>query len=188
MKVAIFLLLATAAIETSHALVTLNRGVSPWTKEWVKSLLNAGNISANMLPDLRAIASTDLHIEIAWGWEMVWFFNGIAKVGANNLQVRMGDIVTNLDDTQIKYFKSLGLDHASVRLASQELLDINKTTTVIIPDAMLSIYHASHSHLHIADIAEFGIEQFDDSTNSWNVITGRDVVKQTLELRDLSGK
>ena len=119
MKVAIFLLLATTAIETSHALVTLNRGVSPWTKERVESLLNAGNISANVLPDLRAVASTNLHIEIAWGWEILWFFNGIASVGANNLQVRMGDIVTNLDDTQIEYFKSLGLDHASVRLASQ---------------------------------------------------------------------
>ena len=61
-----------------------------------------------------------------WGWEIVWFSNGITNVGANNLQVRMGDLVANLDDTQIEYFKSLGLDHASMRLVSQELLDMNK--------------------------------------------------------------
>ena len=119
---------------------------------------------------------------------MVWFSNGIANVGANNLQVRMGDLVTNLDDTQIKYFKSLGLDHASVRLVSQELLDMNKTATVIILDATLSRYYASHSHLHDAKIAEFGIKQFDNSTNTWTVITGRDVLKQTFCLMDNGGQ
>ncbi len=119
---------------------------------------------------------------------MVWFSNGIANVGANNLQVRMGDLATNLDDTQIEYFKSLGLDPALVRLASQELLDITKNPAVIIPHATLSNYHASHSHLHVAEIAEFGIEQFDVSTNTWNVITGRDVVKQTFCLMDNAGQ
>jgi hypothetical protein len=62
MKIAILLLLTTTAIETSHALVTLNCGVSRWTKECVKSLLSAGNISANMLPDLRAVTPTNLQI------------------------------------------------------------------------------------------------------------------------------
>jgi hypothetical protein len=82
---------------------------------------------------------------------MVWFSNGIANVGANNLQVRMGNLVTNLDDTQIEYFKSLGLDHASVRRVSQELLDMNKTAIVTIPDATLSNNYASHSDLHVAN-------------------------------------
>jgi len=51
----IILPLATTAIETSHTLVTLNCGVSPWTKERVESLLDASNISTNMLPDLRVV-------------------------------------------------------------------------------------------------------------------------------------
>ena len=63
MNVAIRLLLIAAAIETNQALVTtLNRGTMPWTQERVKALLNAGNISANMLPDFQAVKPTDIAV------------------------------------------------------------------------------------------------------------------------------
>ena len=63
---------------------------------------------------------------------MVMFSNSIANPGANNLQVRLGDIITNPDQTLIDYLESLGLDVDSVRLASQELLDANKNIAVVI--------------------------------------------------------
>ena len=63
MNAAILILLIAAAIETNHALVTtLNRGTMPWTQERVKALLNAGNISADMLPDFQAVKPTDIAV------------------------------------------------------------------------------------------------------------------------------
>jgi len=63
MNVAIRLLLIAAALETNQALVTtLNRGTMPWTQERVKALLNAGNISADMLPDFQAVKPTDVAV------------------------------------------------------------------------------------------------------------------------------
>ena len=64
MNVAILLgTLIASAIETSHAVATLNRGTSPWTEERVKALVENGTISATMLPDMRAVKPTDIHID-----------------------------------------------------------------------------------------------------------------------------
>ena len=126
MKVSFLLTVLAAAIETCHAVVTLNRGTSAWSPERVMALLNAGNISAAMLPDIRAVKPSDIHIDPAqleWGREMLRFSNSIANTGANSLQVRLGDIITDPTAEQIIYFESLGLDINSVRLATQELLD-----------------------------------------------------------------
>jgi len=189
MNVAILLgTLIASAIETSRAVATLNRGTSPWTEERVKALVENGTISATMLPDMRAVKPTDIHIDpvqLEWGREMLRFSNSIANTGANNLQVRLGDLITNPDQTQIEYYESLGLDVNSVRLASQELLDVNgNNVAVIIPDTMLSNYHHSHNHLHITETTKFSIEHFDNSTNSWSVVSGRTALKQYFCLMD----
>jgi hypothetical protein len=188
MNVAIRLLLIAAAIETNQALVTtLNRGTMPWTQERVKALLNAGNISADMLPDFQAVKPTDIAIDsyqLYLGREMVMFSNSIANTGVNNLQVRLGDLITNPDQTLIDYLESLGLDVDSVRLASQELLDANKNVAVVIPDATLSNYHHSHNHIHVAETAKFSLEHFNDSTAEWGVVSGRSALKQYFCLMD----
>ena len=138
---------------------------------------------------------------------MVMFSNSIANPGVNNLQVRLGDIITNPDQTLIDYLESLGLDVDSVRLASQELLDANKNIAVVIrkfrtifdvflifihfsslmfnsADATLSNYHRSHNHIHVTETARFSLEHFDNSTAEWGVVSGRSALKQYFCLMD----
>jgi hypothetical protein len=64
-----------------------------------------------------------------------------------------------------------------VRLASQELLDSNNEIAVSIPDATLSNYHHSHSHIHVAETARFSLEHYNISTSKWVVVPDREALK-----------
>ena len=160
----------------------LDRGSDPWTDKRVQSLLKNDTIRADMLPDIRAVVPAHLQIQ---NEEMLRFSNAIANTGANNLQVRRGSLITNPDQTQIEYFKSLGLDPFYVANTNQELLDKNGTIRVMIPDAGLSEYHPTHKHFHIGETAEFSIEHFNDTTKMWDVETGIGIVKQPFCLIDV---
>ena len=188
MKVSITLfVLIAAAIERCHAVVILNRGTASWTQGRVQALLDAGNITNDMLPDFRAVRPTDLQVDLVmleWGVEKVRFSNSIANIGANNLQARNGAIITNATQAQIDYFNSLGLHVDSVRLASQELLDSNNKIAVSIPDATLSNFHHSHNHIHVAETARFSLEHYNISTSKWVVVPDREALKQYFCLMD----
>ena len=185
-SITLFVLVA-AAIERCRAVVILNRGTASWTQGRVQALLDAGNITNDMLPDFRAVQPTDFQVDsemLEWGVEKVRFSNSIANIGANNLQARNGAIITNPTQSQIDYFKSLGLHVDSVRLASQELLDSNNKIAVSIPDATLSNYHHSHNHIHVAETARFSLEHYNTSTSKWVVVPDRELLKQYFCLMD----
>ena len=154
----------------------------------VQALLDAGNITNDMLPDFRAVQPTNLQVDsvmLEWGVEKVRFSISIANIGANNLQARNGAIITNATQAQIDYFNSLGLHVDSVRLASQELLDSNNKIAVSIPDATLSNYHHSHNHIHVAETARFSLEHYNISTGKWVVVPDRESIKQYFCLLDM---
>ena len=188
MKVStLFIVLIAATIERCRAVVILNRGTASWTQGRVQTLLDAGNITNDMLPDFRAVQPTDIQVDsemLIYGVEKVRFSISIANIGANNLQARNGPIITNPTQTQIDYFTSLGLHVDSVRLASQELLDSNNEIAVSIPDATLSNYHHSHNHIHVAETARFSLEHYNISTSKWVVVPDREALKQYFCLMD----
>ena len=182
----LFVLIA-ATIERCRAVVILNRGTASWTQGRVQALLDAGNITNDMLPDFRAVQPTDFQVDsvmLEWGVEKVRFSISIANIGANNLQARNGAIITNATQAQIDYFNSLGLHVNSVRLASQELMDSNNKIAVSIPDATLSNYHHSHNHIHVAETARFSLEHYNISTSKWVVVPDREALKQYFCLLD----
>ena len=111
-SITLFVLVA-AAIERCRAVVILNRGTASWTQGRVQALLDAGNITNDMLPDFRAVRPTDFQVDsvmLEWGVEKVRFSISIANIGANNLQARNGAIITNPTQSQIDYFKSLSIE------------------------------------------------------------------------------
>ena len=187
MKVSTLFVLIATTIERCRAVVILNRGTAPWTQGRVQALLDAGNITNDMLPDFRAVQPTDIYVDsemLFYGVEKIRFSLSIANIGANNLQARNGPIITNPTQTQIDYFTSLGLHVDSVRLASQELLDSNNEIVVSIPDATLSNYHHSHNHIHVAETARFSLEHYNISTSKWVVVPDREALKQYFCLMD----
>jgi hypothetical protein len=187
MKVSTLFVIIATTIERCRAVVILNRGTASWTQGRVQALLDAGNITNDMLPDFRAVQPTDIQVAsemLNYGVEKIRFSLSIANIGANNLQARNGPIITNPTQTQIDYFNSLGLHVNSVRLASQELLDSNNKIVVSIPDATLSNYHHSHNHIHVAETARFSLEHYNISTSKWVVVPDREALKQYFCLMD----
>ena len=162
----------------------VSRGQEAWTAERVAALISAGTISADMLPDVRATAPTNMQIMNEHQREMLRFTNCIANTGANNWQVHRGVPLT--DQTQIDYAVSLGLDPSQLAITSQELLDKNGNIAAVIPDAALSEYHPAHKHFHIGETAEFEVDKYNEASKTWDIITGLNVVKTTFCLIDVN--
>ncbi|MFM7313407.1 MAG: lysyl oxidase family protein [Cyanobium sp.] len=162
----------------------LLRGSAPWSDARVAELIGQGTIQADWLPDIRATALTQLQIQNAQKREMLRFSNAIANTGSGNWQVRRGTPLT--DPAQIAYAVSLGLDPGELAITGQELLSSDGSVAVSIRDAALSEYHPAHRHFHIGETAEFGIEHYNESTRTWDLITGLEVVKTTFCLIDVS--
>jgi hypothetical protein len=90
------------------------------------------------------------------------------------------------DPDQIDYAKSLGLDPSQLAVTSQELLGSDGAIAAVVEDAALSEFHPEHKHFHIGETAEFGVERFNPTSQSWDPITGLEVVKTTFCLIDVN--
>ena len=180
----------TAATTTNTSPQKLLRTVEPWSQARVNALIANGTIQASWLPDMRAVAPEKLNLQREHQRDMLRFSNSIANTGANNLQVRRGIPIADIQDATLQqqildYAKTLGLDTTQLALTAQELLNPDGSVAAVVPDAALSEFHPAHKHFHIGETAEFSLERR-NSQGGWDPLTGLEVVKTTFCLIDVN--
>ena len=95
-----------------------------------------------LYPDMRAVVPRHLQIQNSGQQEFLRFSNGVANTGAGDLRVRPG----------------VGDPTTGTQPAIQEILDANRN---IVQEFLAGnfVFHPSHNHWHLEDVALFEVHQ-----------------------------
>lgn len=145
---------ADPAAVAAPAPLSFSRGNQAWDQARVDGLISTQGLQPGWLPDMRAVAPTQLQIQNSQQRELLRFSNAIANTGAGHLQVRRGEPLDPLstdpaEQALIATAISLGLNPYEVAVTAQDLLDAEGNTAAVVGDAALSEFHPEHRHFHI---------------------------------------